>query len=176
MGLQIRSGLTLPILNIQGFVKSLIEVHIFAKFHPQMVHRLFLFCSVVQAWRNIYLYGDSWNSPKASKEIIRLDTMAYLDSDSNPGSKPKRLSDKNYKNCALKQSNKFWHFIQPLTKHSIYKKKKYLVCFQVEIAVLLAPWLYPTQQSLQCTRFFQNESCTFVFGKIRPSGQDRQFL
>ena len=52
--------------------------------------------------------------------------MAYLEPDSNPGSKPQRLSDKNYKNCALKQSNKFWHFMYPLTKHSIYGKKMFV--------------------------------------------------
>ena len=44
----------LPISNIQGFIKWLIEVHIFAKFHPQMVHRLFPFCPVIQARWNIY--------------------------------------------------------------------------------------------------------------------------
>ena len=44
----------LPISNIQGFIKWLIEVHIFAKFHPEMVHSLFPFCPVIQARRSIY--------------------------------------------------------------------------------------------------------------------------
>ena len=72
----------LPISNIQGFIKSLIEVHIFAKFHPQMVHRLFLFCPVIHARRSIYwasgVLSLHCNTKQGRKGMLEIDQEFIL--------------------------------------------------------------------------------------------------
>ena len=59
----------------------------------------------------------SMHFSRGTREITRLDIMAYFDPASNPGSKPQRLSDKNCKSCTWKQNNKFSReIIEPLIK------------------------------------------------------------
>ena len=67
----------------------------------------------------------SMHFSRGTREITRLDIMAYFDPASNPGSKPQRLSDENDKSCNWKKT--FWGSISSklLTK-TLFTKRKHL--------------------------------------------------
>ena len=75
----------------------------------------------------------SMHFSRGTREITRLDIIAYFDPASSPGSKPQRLSDENDKSCNWKKT--FWGSISSklLTKNSIYKKKTFVFCFRVQL-------------------------------------------
>ena len=48
---------------------------------------------------------------QGTREITRLDIMAYLDSASNPGSKPQRFNVKNFKSSTSDKRQTFKQFL-----------------------------------------------------------------
>ena len=101
--------------------------------------------------------NDTWvfGSVKALKKLLGwMYLLAYLDPTSNPGSKPQKLSAKNFKTSTSDELQKFFAWdnrflfwrgiLGKRNPRTFQEDKEENQWFDRKYPVLMAVWLYPT--------------------------------